>query len=85
MSTQYILYEHAAGYALFTAEPDEFLARARDIVSDVNKFKQVCEFSAFQPFKRGRDALENLNSISENIIHPQLEEFVIGSLPKKEK
>ncbi|GBN69540.1 hypothetical protein AVEN_30180-1 [Araneus ventricosus] len=66
MSNQYILYEHAAGYALFIAEPEEFLTQITDIVSDVNKFKQVCKFVAFQPFKRGRDALENINSISES-------------------
>ncbi|KAF8771631.1 Nucleolar protein 56 like protein [Argiope bruennichi] len=86
MSKQYILYEHAAGYALFfVAEPEEFLTQTAEIVSEVDKFKEVCHFQAFQPFTRGREALENINSISESILHAHLEELLINNLPKKKK
>ncbi|GBN06638.1 Nucleolar protein 56 [Araneus ventricosus] len=87
MTKLYILYEHAAGYALFMTEQQEegILNEIKKRVSDLEKFKEICHFVAFQPFKRGRDALENINCISEGILHSHLEEFLENSFPKKKK
>ncbi|GFY53225.1 nucleolar protein 56 [Trichonephila inaurata madagascariensis] len=86
MSNLYILYEHAAGYSLFMANgSEEILPRVQESASKYKKFKEVCNFVAFQPFKTGRDALENMNCISEGILHSHLEEFLENSFPKKKK
>ncbi|XP_055953254.1 nucleolar protein 56-like isoform X2 [Argiope bruennichi] len=86
MTKLFTLYEHAAGYALFMTEQEEgILDEIRDRVLEVEKFKEICHFVAFQPFKRGRDALENINCISEGILHSHLEEFLANNFPKKKK
>lgn len=86
MSNLYVLHEHAAGYSLFMSDgSDEILPKIRQSSSNVKKFKEICNFVAFQPFKTARDALENMNCISEGILHSQLEEFLDNSFPKKKR
>ncbi|GFT93755.1 nucleolar protein 56 [Trichonephila clavipes] len=66
MSNLYVLHEHASGYSLFMADgTEEILPQVQESVSNYKKFKAVCNFVAFQPFKTGRDALENMNCVSE--------------------
>ena len=65
----FILYEHASGYALFKVKEFEemgmLLPEVEKGVSDLSKFNQVVNLSAFSPFKSGTNALDNINSISE--------------------
>ncbi|GFU45283.1 nucleolar protein 56 [Nephila pilipes] len=86
MSNLYILFEHAAGYSLFKCDGSEdILSQVKQKISKVKRFKEICHFVAFQPFKTGRVALENMNCISEGILHSHLEEFLVNAFPKKKK
>ncbi|GFR04794.1 nucleolar protein 56 [Trichonephila clavata] len=86
MSNLYVLHEHAAGYSLFMADgSEEILPQVEESASKFKKFKAICQFVAFQPFKTGRDALENMNCVSEGILHSHLEEFLENAFPKKKK
>lgn len=66
-----MLYEHAAGYALFKVNEFEevatFLPQLEDSVTELDRFNTLVKLTAFQPFKTAVSALENINSISEGI------------------
>ncbi|XP_022128849.2 nucleolar protein 56 [Pieris rapae] len=89
MSKLYILFEHAAGFALFrVAEFEElaaFLPQVEESVTDLQKFNSVVSLTGFQPFKSAVSALENINAVSEGILSEDLNLFLEGSLPKKKK
>jgi len=84
-----VLFEHATGYSLFkVAEYEDSKAYTNQIqksVFDLNAFKSIADIIAFQPFTTGRDALENMNSVSEGILHPHLQQFLENNLPKTKK
>ena len=64
-----MLYEHAAGYAVFKVIAKEeigaLLQEVQESVQDLERFGKVVKLQAFSPFKSGINALENLNSVSE--------------------
>ena len=66
-----VLYEHAAGYALFRCQNVEeigaLLPEVQEAVLDFARFSQVAQLEAFSPFKTGANALDNINSISEGV------------------
>ena len=105
MAPHYVLYEHAAGYALFRLQEFEeiatFLPQVEESVNDVSKFSQVQSMTdillgkedltlfaqvvnliGFFPFKTAGDALANINSVSEGIVHDDLKLFLDTNLPK---
>jgi len=86
MAPHFVLYEHAAGYALFRLQEFEevatFLPQVEDSVNDVSKFSQVVNLIGFFPFKTAGDALANINSISEGIVHDDLKLFLDTNMPK---
>ena len=105
MAPHYVLYEHAAGYALFRLQEFEeiatFLPQVEESVNDVSKFSQVqlltvilfgwkdlilylqvVNLIGFFPFKTAGDALANINSVSEGIVHDDLKLFLDTNLPK---
>ena len=105
MAPHYVLYEHAAGYALFRLQEFEeiatFLPQVEESVNDVSKFSQVPSMTdilvgkgdltlfaqvvnliGFFPFKTAGDALANINSVSEGIVHDDLKLFLDTNLPK---
>ena len=45
-------------------------------VKDVGKFQSIVKLTAFSPFKSGVNALENINAISEGIVHEDLKNFL---------
>ncbi|XP_054720532.1 nucleolar protein 56-like [Uloborus diversus] len=83
----YVLFEHAAGYALFRIRrfEENQLPPIGKSITDIGKFMNVADLISFQPFKNGRDALQNINSISEGILHPQLQVFLENNVPKSKK
>ncbi|CAG4973573.1 unnamed protein product [Colias eurytheme] len=89
MSKLYVLFEHAAGFALFrVAEFEElatFLPQVEQSVTDLQRFNSVVSLIAFQPFKSAILALENINAISEGILPEDLNLFLEGALPKRKK
>ena len=66
-----VLFEHAAGYALFRCQDVEeigaLLPEVQEAVLDFARFSQVAQLEAFSPFKTGANALDNINSISEGV------------------
>ncbi|RWS04751.1 ribosome biogenesis protein - Nop58p/Nop5p-like protein, partial [Dinothrombium tinctorium] len=85
----YVLYEHAAGYALFRVKEFEevsaFLPQVEKASLDFVKFKGLVQLVAFQPFKSGPNALDNVNCISEGVVHDDLNVFLETNLPKPSK
>lgn len=86
MSQLYVLYEHASGYALFRVKEFEeigaFLQQVEQSVTDLSKFNSVVKLIAFTPFTSGLNALDNLNAISEGILHDDLKLFLDTNFPK---
>lgn len=87
MSNLYVLYEHASGYSLFRVKEFEeigaLLTQVEQTVLDLSKFNSVVKLIAFAPFSSGLNALDNLNSISEGVLHDDLKLFLDTNLPKK--
>jgi nucleolar protein 56 len=89
MSQLYVLYEHASGYSLFRVKEFEeigaFIAQVEQSALDLSKFNSVVKLIAFAPFTSGLNALDNLNSISEGVLHEDLKLFLDTNLPKSGK
>jgi len=89
MTQMYVLFEHAAGYALFRVKEFEdvgsFLPQVEQSVTDLSRFNGVVKLAAFAPFKSAGHALDNINSISEGILSEDLHLFLETNLPKTEK
>lgn len=85
----FVLFEHAAGYALFSVREFEevgmFLPQVEASVTDLSRFNQVVKLVGFSPFKTAVTALENINSISEGIVPEDLQLFLDTNIPKSSK
>lgn len=84
-----VLYEHAAGYSLFSVNEFEeigmFLPQVEASVTDISRFNAIVKLTGFTPFKNAFTALENINAISEGIVTEELQVFLDTSFPKSEK
>ncbi|XP_076751302.1 nop56 ribonucleoprotein [Xylocopa sonorina] len=89
MSKLYILFEHAAGYAVFTVREFEevgmLLPQVEASVTDLSRFNSVVKLVGFSPFKTALAALENINNISEGIVPEDLQLFLDSCIPKSGK
>lgn len=89
MSNLYVLYEHAAGYAIFRVSEFEeigmLLPQVESSVNDLSRFNSVVKLVGFSPFKTAVTALENINAISEGILPEDLQHFVDITVPKSKK
>ncbi|CAF0955898.1 unnamed protein product [Adineta steineri] len=89
MTKLYILYEHASGYALFQIREFEEIGmnipQVEATVIDLSKFATVVKLIAFYPFQSGINALDNINAISEGVVHDDLRTFLDTNLPKEKK
>ncbi|CAG2236900.1 NOP56 [Mytilus edulis] len=85
----FILYEHASGYALFRVKEFEEVSvlqsQVEKCVTDLSKFQSVVKLVAFSPFKSGTNALDNINSVSEGLVHEDLQIFLESNVPKASK
>ncbi|XP_053503977.1 nucleolar protein 56 [Ictalurus furcatus] len=81
----HVLFEHAAGYALFAVKEVEeigmLLPQVEESVLNIGKFNSVVKLAAFFPFKSAQAALENINAISEGVVHADLKLFLETNLP----
>jgi nucleolar protein 56 len=72
----YVLFESAAGYALFSIlESDEIsnlVAEVQNGHSDFSKFQRIVKMISFLPFLTAESALENINAISEHELTEEL-------------
>ncbi|XP_067090575.1 nucleolar protein 56 isoform X2 [Osmerus mordax] len=80
----HVLFEHAAGYALFAVKEVEeigmLLPQVEDSVLCIGKFNGMVSLAAFFPFKSAQAALENINAISEGVVHADLKLFLETNL-----
>lgn len=90
-SKLFILFEHAAGYAMFRVKEFEeigmLLPQVEESVTDLSRFRGVVSLVGFSPFKTAFSALENINSISEGIVTEDLKLFLdssFGGLTKQD-
>lgn len=85
----YVLYEHAAGYAVFGVNEFEeismLLPQVEQSVTDLSRFNALIKLLGFSPFKTAVAALENINAISEGIVPDDLSSFLDSVLPKASK
>ncbi|KAI0209461.1 Nucleolar protein 56 [Lamellibrachia satsuma] len=85
----HVLYEHACGYALFRVREFEEVGilqpEVEQSVLDLARFNTVVKLAAFAPFKSGANALDNMNSISEGVLHEDLRLFLETNVPKSTK
>ncbi|XP_034536232.1 nucleolar protein 56 [Notolabrus celidotus] len=81
----HVLYEHASGYALFAIKEVEeigmLLPQVEESVLSIGKFNSMVSLAAFFPFKSAQAALENMNAISEGVVHADLKLFLETNLP----
>lgn len=85
----YALFEHAAGYAVFKVNSTEdigaLLPEVQEAVTDLERFGRIVKLVAFSPFKTAANALENINSISEGVVHDDLKVFLESNVPTGKK
>ncbi|XP_019864375.1 PREDICTED: nucleolar protein 56-like isoform X2 [Amphimedon queenslandica] len=85
----FVLYEHATGYSLYRCSDVEdigsLLPQIQEAVNDFAHFTQIVQLEAFSPFKNGANALDNINSISEGVVHDDLKAFLLNNLPHGKK
>ncbi|KAJ3603344.1 hypothetical protein NHX12_031086 [Muraenolepis orangiensis] len=85
----HVLFEHAAGYALFAVKEVEeigmLLPQVEASVLNISKFNNMVSLAAFFPFKSAQAALENINAISEGVVHADLKLFLETNLPESKK
>ncbi|KAL4623188.1 nucleolar protein 56 [Arapaima gigas] len=85
----HVLFEHAAGYALFAVKEVEeigmLLPQVEESVLNLGKFSMVVKLAAFFPFKSAQSALENMNAVSEGVVHEDLKLFIETNLPAGSK
>ncbi|CAH1782823.1 unnamed protein product [Owenia fusiformis] len=83
----HMLFEHASGYALFKVKEFEEISmlqpEVEESVKDLSKFNSIVKLVAFSPFKSGANALDNINSISEGVLHDDLKLFLESNITGK--
>uniref|UniRef100_A0A2M3Z060 Nucleolar protein 56 n=1 Tax=Anopheles braziliensis TaxID=58242 RepID=A0A2M3Z060_9DIPT len=85
----HVLYEHAAGYALFSVKEFEeigmLLPQVEASILDLARFNSIVKLVGFHPFKTAVAALNNVNAISEGLLPDDLATFLDTTLPKSSK
>jgi nucleolar protein 56 len=87
--TLYLLYESAAGYALFLKKEFEDAGETEQEVQaslqDVKKIGKIIGLHAWSPFKEAAEALEQVNAIAAGSPTEMLTGFLEMNLPKSKK
>ncbi|GCB82184.1 nucleolar protein 56 [Scyliorhinus torazame] len=85
----HVLFEHAAGYALLAVKEVEeiglLLPQVEDSILTIGKFNNIVKLVAFSPFKSAQGALENMNAISEGIVHEDMRLLLETNMPTSGK
>ncbi|XP_067837932.1 nucleolar protein 56 [Heptranchias perlo] len=85
----HVLFEHAAGYALLAVKEIEeiglLLPQVEESVLTIGKFNNIIKLVAFSPFKSAQSALENINAISEGIVHEDMRLLLETNMPASSK
>ena len=85
----YILFESAAGYALFEKEEMEEIAvempKLQAAIASMELFSKLVTLKAFQPFHTSEKALDNMKAIADGHVTSDLAEFLDTNVPKTAK
>ncbi|CBY23079.1 unnamed protein product [Oikopleura dioica] len=76
----FVLYEHASGYVLVHCEQTDDISELN--ANDYASFGQLVKLKAFQPFTSAAIALDNMNAVSEGLVHADLKKFLVNNVPK---
>ena len=76
----YVQFEHASGYVLVHCENTDDINELD--VSDWGSFGQACKLVAFKPFTSAANALDNMNAVSEGLVHDDMKAFLASNLPE---
>jgi len=83
----YLLYESAAGYALFKRKEFEEVGETEEeiqaAIQDAKKFTKMVAMQAWSPFLNAEDALEQVNAVAAGTATEGLLSFLELNLPKK--
>jgi len=89
MSTLFVLFESASGFALFEqTESDEigqYLEEMQNAMCDLSRISKVLKLKAFVPFKSAEEALAAANDSSEGMLNETLKNFLEMNLPSGKK
>jgi len=87
--TLFLLYESAAGYALFLRkemeETAETEAEVQEAMLDAKKFAKMISLAAWTPFKDAEEALNQVNAVAAGTASEVLVNFLEMNLPKSKK
>lgn len=87
MGVLYLLFESAAGYALFEQVASEEISimspEVQESLQNLEKFSALVKLKAFLPFSSAEQSLEQINAISEGELTQCLINFLDTSVPKK--
>jgi len=76
----YLLFESAAGYALFLKEEEEKIGtnvgEVQKARADYSKFKKMVKLHAFVAFQSQPESLDNINDVSEGVCPQKLQDFI---------
>lgn len=76
----YVLFEHASGYILTHCEQTDDINEID--ISDWAQFSQQVKLKSFKPFTSAANALDNMNAVSEGLLHEDLKAFLTDQVPK---
>jgi nucleolar protein 56 len=87
---QYLLYELAAGYALFLRkeipELEQLLTETQSALQDFARFRKMIALVSFAPFTTAEMAVQNMDAVVNGIMSPFLNDFItlhLGGTKKK--
>ncbi|KAL2800735.1 protein SIK1 [Aspergillus keveii] len=86
----YLLFEGPMGYSLFKVAHQgdtvgHSLKEVQEGVNDLAKFGKMVQLSSFLPFENNKQALSEINDISEGVASETLVSFLEMNLPKPSK
>lgn len=89
MASLYLLFENAAGYALFIKKEFEDTAQTQEAIQtsmiEPKTFGKMVTLHAWTPFSTAEEALEQVNAIAANSATELLVNFLETNLPKAKK
>ncbi|CRK16960.1 hypothetical protein BN1708_011899, partial [Verticillium longisporum] len=86
-SVNYVLYEAPMGYGVFQVEhqADSIGLRSKETqeaINDLSRFGKMIKLLNFTPFHTGKEALSEINMISEGVMSDNLKSILELNLPK---
>lgn len=78
-----VLVESAAGYALFALSQTDSIS-LESLPTTFPAVQKQLSLLSFLPFRNAAHALENINAVSEGVVHPHLKELVVLNCVGKE-